>query len=163
MIFDIRDRLVHTFSHSEIARFVPRMALEYIIPRPKWLYDLEAGLTEAKADNRIVILVVAGAECPHCDALDHEIFNSPIFWEWVSLHKPVLVAHEVAKADPAPESPPKNNTLLTKYHVKAFPTVIVLNSTGSERGRLVGYSALEDVRDWLVDLENVAKLNSTPV
>jgi thiol:disulfide interchange protein len=128
-----------------------------LICHPKWLTNYNDALNQAKANNLIVLAAFTGYKwCPHCQALESEVFATCSFGFWLIGKGLVLLDIDVN-----PPAPPDQQALLNKYKVTGFPTVIGLNADGSERGRVVGYSSGSGVTSWTHQFESAAHLNTT--
>jgi protein disulfide-isomerase len=105
-----------------------------------WTENFEKAKAQAKAENKKILLDFTGSDwCPWCIKLDREVFSQK---EWKEYAAKNFVLVEVdfpqRKSQPAPIKR-QNDALSKKYHVEAFPTVVVLNSDGARRGE-VGYT-----------------------
>lgn len=91
--------------------------------------DLSKALQAAEHDQRLVLIDFAARWCPPCIRLEHEVFNSQ---EFRSL-QPRL---DVVRIDVDRE---ENFDLLQKYGVKAYPTLVLVNSRGEELERYLDF------------------------
>lgn len=104
--------------------------------------DLQAAFDLAKKQNKLVFVDFAGAWCPPCIRLEHEVFPSKEFKK--AAQKYVLVRLDVDK--------PENEKWMEKYSVKAFPTLVVLNPEGEELGRQLDFQTKQRLSFFLDSL-----------
>lgn len=128
----------------------PALASDQPAPRPQpqvphagnsapWITDYSAALQQAKSDKTKVFLFFTGSDwCGWCVRLKKEVLSQPEFLAYAQ-SKLVLVDIDFPKRAPQPESlKQQNEQLAGQYGIEGFPTVVVLNSSGREIGRL-GY------------------------
>jgi len=105
----------------------------------KWTTDVPKAQETAKTENKLVMLDFTGSDwCGWCIKLNKEIFSKPEFVEYAEKN---LVAVEVdfpRKKEQSAELKAANQKLQTKYNIKGYPTIIVLNGEGKKVGEL-GY------------------------
>lgn len=100
----------------------------------QWNQNYADGLSKAKAQSKPVVLFFTGSNwCVWCKKLDSEVFATPEFAQEVG-DQFVFVELDY------PMGGTKNQDLKAKYQIRAFPTVVVLDSNGNEIGR-TGYEA----------------------
>lgn len=116
-----------------------------IVSAVKWFEgDLEAALAAAKAEGKLVFVDVGAYWCPPCRKLEEQVFvrddvGAALSAKFVSLHVD-------AEKGEGPE-------LAARYKVQAYPTLLVLDANGNEKGRLVDAMAPEAL---LASLEKIA-------
>jgi thioredoxin-related protein len=106
-----------------------------------WQTDLPKAETQAKAEHKIVLLDFTGSDwCGWCIKFRKEVLDTPEFQAYAAKNV-VLVEldfpHNKAISDDLKKA---NAALKTQYNVNGFPTLVVLDSTGKEIGRQVGYA-----------------------
>jgi len=89
----------------------------------------DAAITEAKNKKKLVLIDFSASWCPPCIRLEHETFNTPIFRD--STTNFVLVKIDVDLEE--------NQSLLDKYTIRAFPTLVIANEDGLEIGRILDF------------------------
>ena len=97
---------------------------------------LEQALERAKAEDKLLFVDVGAYWCPPCHALDEKVFVDPAVGEF--LGKGYVSVHIDAEKGEGPE-------LVERYHVQAFPTMLVLEATGIEKGRIVDFLPADDL------------------
>ncbi|PRQ09308.1 thioredoxin family protein [Enhygromyxa salina] len=91
---------------------------------------LEQALAAAKAQAKLVFVDVGAYWCPPCHELDEKTFTDPRVGEWLAKH--AIAVHVDAEKGEGPD-------LVERYHVQAYPTLLMLEATGIEKGRLVDF------------------------
>jgi protein disulfide-isomerase len=105
----------------------------------QWGRDLPAALNQAHAENKQVLLDFTGSDwCGSCMELDQEVFSTPRFKSY-AVNKLALVRvdfpHHTLLSDDLRQA---NAALGRRFGVNAYPTCILLDSSGTELGREVG-------------------------
>lgn len=96
--------------------------------------EFEAGLAAARAAGKLVLLDVGAYWCPPCRKLDEEVFVRPDVG--AALSELFVALHVDAEKGEGPD-------LVARYKVQAYPTLLVLEANGAEKGRLVDAMAPE--------------------
>ncbi len=89
---------------------------------------LEQALAKAKTDGKLVFIDVGAYWCPPCHALDEEVFVKPEVGAF--LDEKFVSIHIDAEKGEGPD-------IVDRYHIQAYPTLLVLEASGVEKGRLV--------------------------
>ena len=104
-----------------------------------WMTDLKGAQDRAYAENRVVLINFTGSDwCGWCIKLRKEVFDTPEFDAFAERH---LMLVEVDFPNNKPISAAQraaNKELAHRYGIQGYPTIVLLNSKGSEVGRL-GY------------------------
>lgn len=102
-----------------------------IVPAVDWFEGtLEEALAKAKAQSKLVFVDVGAYWCPPCHRLDEEVFVRPEIG--ALLDKGFIALHIDAEKGEGPE-------IVERYHVQAYPTMLVLESSGLEKDRMVDF------------------------
>lgn len=106
-----------------------------------WKTDFEAALTEAKSQNRYVLVNFTGSDwCGWCIKLHKEVFSHEAFKQFAA-DKLVLVEIDFPRKDSqSKELKAQNKKLAEKYGIRGFPTILVLSPDGELVGK-TGYKA----------------------
>ncbi|MFO7564455.1 MAG: thioredoxin family protein [Enhygromyxa sp.] len=96
--------------------------------------SLEQAQARAKAEGKLVFVDVGAYWCPPCHELDEKVFTQPEFGAW--LNDKMIAVHVDAEKGEGPE-------LVDRYNVQAYPTMLVLEDSGVEKGRVVDFVEAE--------------------
>jgi tetratricopeptide (TPR) repeat protein len=100
-----------------------------VVSAVKWFEgSLEEAQAAAKAANKRLFVDVGAYWCPPCRKLDEEVFTRPEVGE--ALGKDYVAVHIDAEKGEGPD-------VVARYRVQAYPTLLVLEAGGLERGRIV--------------------------
>jgi len=102
-----------------------------------WLTDFEAAQTQARAQNKRLLINFTGSDwCPPCINLHQQVFSQPEFAEFATKNLVLLEVdfpHNKAQTD---EQKSANEKLAGRFGVYWFPTEIVLDGSGNRIGEL---------------------------
>ena len=102
----------------------------FATPLEGWSADLAKALEQAKKENKAVLVEFTGSDwCPPCMAMRKNVFSQKEFVTAAS-KKFVLVEIDLPRGDPKTKE--KNQPLLEKHKVEAFPTVLLMDADGKE-------------------------------
>lgn len=105
----------------------------------------DQALAHAQAGGKLLFLDVGAYWCPPCHELDEKTFTDPRVAKWLAQH--TIALHIDAEKGEGPE-------LVERYQVQAYPTLLLLEPTGVEKGRLIDFIAPDEL---LPKLEELAK------
>jgi protein disulfide-isomerase len=107
----------------------------------QWGTDLTAALSRARSENKRVLMDFTGSDwCPWCMKLDQDVFSTSQFGNYAQ-NKLVLVKVDFLRNTPQSDDVKQANDALAKrFGVDGYPTCILLDSSGKELARQVGYS-----------------------
>jgi thioredoxin-related protein len=108
--------------------------------KPPWLTNYAAAQAQARAESKMLLINFTGSDwCPPCIMLHRQILSQPAFADYAAAHLVLLeVDFPRAKAQSDAQKA-ANEKLANQYGIYAFPTVIVLDSSGKKIGEL-GYA-----------------------
>jgi thiol:disulfide interchange protein len=92
-----------------------------------WYTDMDKALKDAKAANKPLMVDFYADWCGWCKKLDKETYTNTDVVSTASKFVAVKVNTD------------KNRDLAKKYKVSGLPTIVFMNSKGTEVGRVVGY------------------------
>lgn len=98
--------------------------------------SLEEALAKAKQENKLVFADVGAYWCPPCRDFDEKVFVDPEVGDFLA--KGYVSVHIDAEKGNGPE-------LVERYNVQAYPTLLVLEPSGVEKGRLVDFHARDEL------------------
>ena len=106
-----------------------------------WIADFDEAVKIAKAENKDLFVDFTGSDwCGWCIKLDSEVFSHEEFLTGVK-DKFVLVALDYpnsAEAKAKVPNPERNAELVTKYGIRGYPTILLMNNDGIVYGK-TGY------------------------
>jgi thioredoxin-related protein len=105
-----------------------------------WQTDYAAAQSAATQQNKYILLDFTGSDwCPYCIKMDKEVFAKPAFSTFAD-QKLILVKLDFPrKANQSAAEKSQNEELAKKYSIEGFPTYVLLDPSGKEVRRQVGY------------------------
>jgi thioredoxin-related protein len=105
-----------------------------------WQTDYAAAKTTATQQNKYILLDFTGSDwCPYCIKMDKEVFDKPAFSTFAG-EKLILVKLDFPRrGGQSPTEKSQNQELAKKYSIEGFPTYVLLDPSGKEVRRQVGY------------------------
>jgi thioredoxin 1 len=100
----------------------------------KWEHDYQAALSRAKSEHKVIFMDLWTEWCGPCQLLQQKVF--PSAEGQAALAKVVPYSALVQKRDGTPV--PEGTRLADVFKLEAFPTMVILDSTGKELRRQVG-------------------------
>lgn len=123
----------------------------------EWLTDLTKAQEKAKAEKKLVLLDFTGSDwCPPCKNLHKTVLVSPEFTQFA---KDNLVLVEIDFPNNKPQSAElkaANKELAKKFGITGYPTIVVLDGSGKEVFKKVGYGGTP-AKDYVADLAKLKK------
>lgn len=106
----------------------------------EWLTDLAKAQAKAKEEKKLVLLDFTGSDwCPPCKNLHKTVLTSEEFTKFAKDNL-VLVEVDFPKSKPqSAELKAANAKLSDKFKIEGYPTVIVLDASGKEVFKEVGF------------------------
>jgi len=134
------------------------LSLALAAGEPAWLTDLEQGRQAARATGRPLLVHFTGsAWCPPCKLLHAEVMTTETFTAYgagrvlVKLDYPPLSERAEAKIKANPALG-RLMAIKAEFKVTGFPTTVLLDPDGTERGRREGYGKGEGPAAYLASL-----------
>ena len=126
-----------------------------VLAEVKWSTDLPAAQTEAKKDQKLVLVNFTGSDwCGWCKKLQAEVFTTKEF-DTFAKGKLVLVEIDFPnQKKQSAELKKANEALQAKYKASGFPTIVALDGEGKEVWRQVGYMP-GGPKAWIAKLESL--------
>jgi protein disulfide-isomerase len=105
-----------------------------------WQTDYKLALAQAANEKKQVLLDFTGSDwCPYCVKMDKEVLNQPDFKTFAA-NKLVLVKLDFPRRKRLPPAETEQNQKLQQeYAIEGFPTYVLLDPSGKEVKRQVGY------------------------
>jgi len=108
-------------------------------PASSWLISYDEALAQAKARNLPILINFSGSDwCGWCIKLMNEVFSKPEFISYANDNLVLLNLDFPRKTQLPPAQTKANEELASKYNIEGFPTVILLDSSGTKIGQ-TGY------------------------
>jgi thioredoxin-related protein len=106
---------------------------------PAWLMDFPKAQSQARSEKKAMLVDFTGSDwCGWCIRLQREVFSKPEFDEYARKNL-VLVEVDFPKRKTQSAAQLRaNRALAQRFGVQSYPTLVVLDSSGKELGRL-GY------------------------
>ena len=102
-----------------------------------WITDAAKAQTQAKAEKKLVMLDFTGSDwCGWCIRLNKEVFSKPEFAEYAKKNLVLVEVDFPRRKELSAEQKKANAALATKYAIRGYPTLIILNSVGQKVGKL---------------------------
>jgi protein disulfide-isomerase len=106
-----------------------------------WLTDFEAAKKEAAARNVPILADFSGSDwCGWCIKLDNEVFSKDEFKAYAKENLVLFLADFPSRKPQSDEVKAQNEKLSSRYGIRGFPTVLLLDAEGNELER-TGYQA----------------------
>lgn len=118
-------------------RTVLCLALTALAAAADWNVGWKAASDQAAKAKLPILADFTGSDwCSWCMLLKKEVFNTPEFAAWAK-DKVVLLEVDFPQAAGQPAAQKRENQALAeKYSVEGYPTILLLDATGKELGRL---------------------------
>jgi thiol:disulfide interchange protein DsbD len=129
--------------------FVVIAGLSLLLPRDApagidWTAFSDDALRQARADGRPVLIDFQATWCLPCREMEHTTFRDPSVVE-------AARSFATLKAD-VTEQDDGTSELMTRFNVPGVPTYVLLDATGEERRRFVGFVAAPAFREALHEI-----------
>ncbi len=123
----------------------------------EWLTDLAKAQAQAKAEKKLVLLDFTGSDwCPPCKNLHKTVLTSEEFTKFAKGNL-VLVEVDFPRNKPqSAELKAANGKLSSKFKIEGYPTIIVLDASGKEVFKQVGYGGTS-AKEYVADLAKLKK------
>ena len=111
----------------------------------EWMSDLEAAKAKAAQEKKPLLIEFTGSTwCPPCKALKAQVLGTPEFEAFARDKVLVMLDYPPAR-DRTPEKVKANPQLAAlmalkdKYQAPGFPTMVLLDASGKQQAKVVGY------------------------
>jgi len=109
------------------------------VEKQVWYESYDKALAESKKTNKPVFAFFTGSDwCGWCIRLHKEVLDKPAFLDWAKTKVVFLKVDFPRHGDLSAAQKSANAQLSAKFKIQGFPTVILLNSDGTEFAR-TGY------------------------
>ncbi|MFN0069757.1 MAG: thioredoxin family protein [Limisphaerales bacterium] len=115
-------------------------ALQAMASEAAWLTSLPDALATAKKEDKVVLIDFTGSDwCGWCIKMKKDSLDRKEFTEWAAKHAVLVEIDFPDKKKQSDDLKKANEALKKKYDIEGFPTYVLLDATGKEIGRQVGY------------------------
>jgi protein disulfide-isomerase len=105
-----------------------------------WLTDLSKAETQAKSENKIVLMDFTGSDwCEWCIKFKKDVLDTDEFQTYAAKNVVLVELDFPNKKAQSDDLKKANAALKDKYNIEGFPTLIALDQNGKEIGRQMGY------------------------
>lgn len=105
-----------------------------------WITSLPDALAKAKKDDKVVLIDFTGSDwCGWCIKMKKDSLDKKEFTDWAAKQAVLVEIDFPDKKKQADELKQANEALKKKFAVEGFPTYVLLDASGKEIGRQVGY------------------------
>ena len=109
----------------------------------KWV-ELEDAAQLAASSNRPILMDFTAEWCAPCHVLDEEVFRDPLLAK--AINQRFIAVRITDRQREDGRNSQEVEALQRRYGVRGFPTVIIADAAGTERGRMEGYGGREQFR-----------------
>ncbi|MDD4975170.1 MAG: thioredoxin domain-containing protein [Bacteriovorax sp.] len=106
--------------------------------------NLEAAKAKAKKDKKLLFVDFSAPWCPACLRLETEVFGKKYFQDKTKNFIKVTLNRDLDN----------NKESYDKYKVTVIPTMIIINSDGTELSRIIDF---RETKDLVIDIEKLVK------
>ena len=102
----------------------------------EWLTDLPTAMARAQKEKKAVLLDFTGSDwCPWCQKLKSEVFDRFEFAVYAAANLIMVEVDFPRRKELSADQVNANYALASKYGIKGYPTIVVLNSDGQALGQ----------------------------
>jgi thioredoxin-related protein len=102
----------------------------------EWLTDLPTAMARAQTEKKAVLLDFTGSDwCPWCQKLKSEVFDRFEFAVYAAANLIMVEVDFPRRKELNADQVNANYALASKYGIKGYPTIVVLNSDGQVLGQ----------------------------
>ncbi|MFH1573612.1 MAG: thioredoxin family protein, partial [Acidobacteriota bacterium] len=117
-----------------------------LLSQVAWVPRLDEALRLASAESKLIVVDVAASWCPPCQKMAREVYPSREFAEFSRTQVFMLVDAEKDS---------EGVLISSRYNVRSYPTILVLDTAGKEIDRLTGRRGTETlIRDLQAIFDN---------
>lgn len=123
----------------------------------EWLTNLDKAKEKAKAENKMILMDFTGSDwCPPCKSLHKNVLTSAEFVEFAKKNLVLVEVDFPKNKKQSDELKSANRELAKKFDVKAYPTIVVLDSNGKQLSKKAGYGG-EKPATFIAKIEGLKK------
>jgi protein disulfide-isomerase len=105
-----------------------------------WQTDYRQALAQAAKEKKNVLLDFTGSDwCPYCIQMDREVLSRPEFEKFATNNLILVKLDFPRRKQLPPAESEQNHRLGQQFAIEGYPTYILVDPTGKEVKRQVGY------------------------
>ena len=105
-----------------------------------WLTNYQQALAQATKEKKDVLIEFAGSDwCVPCMQMEKDVFSQREFIEFAKNNLVLLKLDFPRRKKLPPEEKEQNQKLGEQFTIEGFPTYVLVNPTGKELKRQIGY------------------------
>jgi thioredoxin-related protein len=105
-----------------------------------WLDNYPKALAQAKAEKKLLFIEFTGSDwCPPCQRQVAEVFAKQEFKDYAAKNLVLLEVDFPRTKELAYELKEHNRDVSSKYGIRSFPTIVLVDAEGQELARFSGY------------------------
>jgi protein disulfide-isomerase len=105
-----------------------------------WRTDYKQALAQAAREKKNVLLDFTGSDwCPYCVQMDKEVLSRPEFEKFATNNLVLVKLDFPRRRQLPPAESEQNHRLGQQFAIEGYPTYILVDPTGKEVKRQVGY------------------------
>ena len=105
-----------------------------------WRTDYKQALAQAAREKKNVLLDFTGSDwCPYCVQMDKEVLSRPEFEKFATNNLVLVKLDFPRRKQLPPAESEQNHRLGQQFAIEGYPTYILVDRTGKEVKRQVGY------------------------
>jgi thioredoxin-related protein len=122
-----------------------------------WLTDLSSAQAKARAENKMVLLDFTGSDwCAPCKALHKNVLASDEFADYANRNLVLVEADFPRGKTQSDELKKANKKLAERFKIEGFPTVVLLDGSGSQLSEDLGYDGAKP-KEFIAKIEALKK------
>jgi protein disulfide-isomerase len=115
-------------------------ALSQVRADVTWLTNLSAAKTQARNENKHVLMNFTGSDwCPCCIQMEKEILSQPEFADYAQKNLVLVLVDFPEHKAQSYTVKVSNNELQKEYNIQGYPTLIEVNPDGKVLWKHLGY------------------------
>jgi hypothetical protein len=103
--------------------------------------DLGEAANASRTRQRPIVILFTGSDWnPSCQSLESEVISTGQFEQYKDSHFVFVTVDDLRNTTMLDDEKNRVQTLETQFHITSFPTLVVVDSTQKELGRVTGYA-----------------------
>lgn len=117
------------------------LTLNALAGKSGWEENYEKAIAEAKESKKLVLLDFTGSDwCGWCMKIDEEVFSTSAFKKFAKENLVLVELDYPRGKNQTKKLKEQNASLKSKFGIRGYPTLIVIDAEGKEQARWGGYS-----------------------